>query len=147
MPKKNSQGDWSMPMTRIALLLAMLGLSVTPVSAEPPRIDRTVRKEPVYQTKIQQYGLLVFGPESKDRVWLVLDGDTLYVDRNGNGDLTEQDEKVTLPEFDKGDNAVGFMLGQRQIKAGLIPVGGEDRQELELLQAKVNPAHKPTSDE
>jgi WD40 repeat protein len=36
----------------------------------------------------------VFGPEAKTRIWLVLDGKTLYVDRNGNGDLTEDGEKV-----------------------------------------------------
>jgi len=27
-------------------------------------------------------------------VWLVLDGDALYVDRNGNGDLTDPDERM-----------------------------------------------------
>jgi len=27
---------------------------------------------------------------SQDACWLVFDGDTLYVDRNGNGDLTEK---------------------------------------------------------
>jgi hypothetical protein len=26
-------------------------------------------------------------------MWLVLDGDTLYIDGNGNGDLTEQGEQ------------------------------------------------------
>src|SRR5262249_48598669 len=38
--------------------------------------------------------LLVFGPEAKTRVWLVLDGETLYVDKNGNGDLTEAGERI-----------------------------------------------------
>jgi hypothetical protein len=32
--------------------------------------------------------LAVFGPKADTRIWLVLDGDVLYVDRNGNGDLT-----------------------------------------------------------
>jgi hypothetical protein len=36
----------------------------------------------------------VFGPEAKTRIWLVMDGKTLYVDRNGNGDLTEDGEKI-----------------------------------------------------
>src|SRR5262249_44609899 len=36
-------------------------------------------------------------PEAKFRVWLVIDGDTLYVDHNGNGDLTEPGEAVTRP--------------------------------------------------
>src|SRR5207253_6869612 len=85
--------------------------------ADAPKIDRTIGKEPAYQTKSPQYGLLVFGPEGKDRVWLVRDGDTLYVDRNGNGDLTEAGEKVAAdrkrdPEqyayvFEVGDLSVG----------------------------------------
>jgi hypothetical protein len=37
---------------------------------------------------------LVFGPERQQRVWMVLDGATLYVDLNGNGDLTEPDERL-----------------------------------------------------
>ncbi len=31
--------------------------------------------------------------------WLVRDGDTLYVDRNGNGDLTEPGEKVAAEKW------------------------------------------------
>jgi hypothetical protein len=59
------------------------------------KIDRTIAKEPKYQSK-PKYCLLVFGPEAKTRVWLVLDPDArlLYVDRNGNGDLREKGERV-----------------------------------------------------
>src|SRR5262249_32743381 len=32
--------------------------------------------------------------KAEKRMWLVIDGETLYVDRNGNGDLTEKDEQV-----------------------------------------------------
>jgi hypothetical protein len=58
------------------------------------KIDCPVVKEPAYQSKAPKYALLVFGPEARTRIWLVLDGTTLYVDRNGNGDLTEAGEKV-----------------------------------------------------
>ena len=58
------------------------------------KIDRSIRKEPVYESKAPQYCLLAFGPEATVRVWVVLDGDTLYVDRNGNGDLTEPGERI-----------------------------------------------------
>ncbi len=58
------------------------------------KIDRTIKKEPVYQTKTPGYCLLVFGPEARTRVWLVLDGDTLYIDRDGSGDLTGKDKHV-----------------------------------------------------
>ena len=56
-------------------------------------IDRTIRKEPVYKTT-PAYCLLVFGLEAKTRVWLVQDGDRIYVDRNGDGDLTASDECI-----------------------------------------------------
>jgi hypothetical protein len=44
----------------------------------------------------RKYALLVFGPEAKTRVLVVEDGETLYVDRNGDGDLTGKDERFTL---------------------------------------------------
>ncbi len=65
-------------------------------AADLTKIDRTIAKEPAYQSKAQKYGLLVFGPKAEKRVWLVLDGDTLYVDTNGNGDLTEAGKKVKV---------------------------------------------------
>jgi RNA polymerase sigma factor (sigma-70 family) len=57
------------------------------------KIDRTIVKEPRYTTQ-PYYALLAIGPEAKKRVWLVVDGETLYVDRNGNGDLTEPNNRV-----------------------------------------------------
>ncbi len=93
-------------MTRFALVLAASWLAASLAFADPPKIDRTIGKEPVYQTKAPRYGLLVFGPEGKDRVWLVLDGDTLYVDRNGNGDLTEPGEKIAAQKNADRDPAM-----------------------------------------
>jgi hypothetical protein len=52
------------------------------------KIPRTIVKEPAYQSKTPKYCLVVFGAEAKTRIWLVIDGETLYVDRNGDGDLT-----------------------------------------------------------
>jgi hypothetical protein len=68
------------------------------------KIERSIKKEPAYQTKTPRYCLLVFGPKADYRIWLVLDGDTLYVDRNGNGDLTESGES-TKPEAANTDPA------------------------------------------
>lgn len=78
----------------VLLLLAVFG--IFPASAaDLTKIDRTIAKEPKY-TSQPHYALLVFGPEAAERVWLVLDGEALYVDRNGNGDLTEANERVEL---------------------------------------------------
>lgn len=62
--------------------------------AAPPAVDRSIGKEPTYQSAAPTYCLLTFGPDAKDRVWLVRDGDALFVDRNGNGDLTDPGERV-----------------------------------------------------
>jgi hypothetical protein len=105
-------------MTRCALLLAASYLSVGLASADPPKIDRSIGKEPAYRTKAPKYGLLVFGPEAKDRVWLVLDGSVLYVDRNGNGDLTEAGEKVAAekrPSRDPEEDGFSFDVGELNI--------------------------------
>jgi hypothetical protein len=80
-------------LSLISTLLVVGNTAVTAWGADLTKIDRTIAKEPAYATK-PKYCLLVFGPEAKTRVWLVMDGAFLYVDRNGNGDLTEPDEKV-----------------------------------------------------
>ena len=41
-------------------------------AADLSKVDRTIKKEPVYQSK-PKYCLLVFGPKADTRVWLVLD--------------------------------------------------------------------------
>src|SRR5262249_46072878 len=66
---------------------------------------RTAPTDPAYQSKSPRYCLLVFGPKAETRVWLVLDlvsepweadgaKNALYVDRNGNGDLTDPSARV-----------------------------------------------------
>lgn len=63
-------------------------------------IDRRIAREPRYLAN-PLYGLIIFDPEGKSRVWFVLDRsspeepdhDILYIDANGNGDLTEPGER------------------------------------------------------
>lgn len=57
-------------------------------------LDRKITKEPAYR-HMPEYGLLVFGPQLEKKLWMVRDGDTLYIDRSGTGDLTVPDAKVT----------------------------------------------------
>jgi hypothetical protein len=76
-----------------SLILAFLACSAS--AQDVRKIKPTVAKEPHYASKSQWYCLLLFGPEAKAKVWLILDGDKLYVDRNGNGDLTEPGESFT----------------------------------------------------
>ena len=61
--------------------------------ADLSTIDRTIRKEPSYSNK-PGYCLLTFGAEAWTCIWLVQDGDKIYVDRNANRDLTERGEMI-----------------------------------------------------
>jgi hypothetical protein len=85
-------------MRLLSLLTAILCLTVVGAgfiqAGDLDQIERALVKEPAYQSKAPKYALLVLGPEARTRTWLVLDGTTLYVDRNGNGDLTQDGEKV-----------------------------------------------------
>jgi hypothetical protein len=83
----------------IALAIGCLALFAPngSLAADLTKIDRDIRKAPAFKSKEPKYCLLVFGSAADHRVWLILDGDTLYVDRNGNGDLTEAGES-TGPE-------------------------------------------------
>src|SRR5215472_15887430 len=71
----------------ISFLLIASAMAFSAQGADVTKIDRTIGKEPAYKSA-PKYCLLVFRPEAKTRVWLVRDGNVLYVDRNGNGDLT-----------------------------------------------------------
>ena len=56
------------------------------------KVDRSIRREPVWTSGEPQYCLFVVSAER--RVWFVVDGDDLYMDINGNGDLTDPGEKL-----------------------------------------------------
>src|SRR5262249_51302052 len=79
----------------LASFLTLVFPSPQPPAADLTKIDRTIAKEPAYKGN-PKYCLLVFGAEAKTRVWLVLDGDVLHVDRNGNGDLSEAPKRCLL---------------------------------------------------
>ena len=60
------------------------------------KIDRTIVHEPNYRYQ-PHYALLVFGHKAEHRSWLVIDGDSVaYIDRQGNGDLTDPADRVEL---------------------------------------------------
>lgn len=98
--------------------LAVLVAGTAAFAADPPKIDRAVGKEPRY-AGTPAYCLLAFGAEAKDRVWLVQDGDTLYVDANGNGDLADPGDKFKGKKVTAGDATV------YQFAVDKITVGGK----------------------
>ena len=122
--------------THTVLAAAVLLLAPLAQAADLAKVERKIAREPAYQTKAPKYCLLVFGLDAKTRVWLVQDGDTLYVDRNGNGDLTEDGKRVRVGQqndsyrsFEVGDLTVGGLrhtgLSVTQIKASPEAVGND----------------------
>lgn len=83
-----------MRLAAVVAVLITLAATATASATALVDVDRSIGREPDYQSQSVRYCLLVFGPEAKTRVWLVQDGDRLYVDRNGDGDLTGPDEQV-----------------------------------------------------
>ncbi len=88
--------------------LAALLLAAAPAAAlDFDKIDRRIAKEPAYQAK-PLYGLALLGPDGKTRVWMALDGERLYVDKNCNGDLTDDGPPAELK--DKATDPAGFEI-------------------------------------
>ncbi len=85
-------------MRTMACLSALLLASGPGWAADLTKMDRTVHHEPVYQSKAPRYCLLVFGAEAHTKVWLVVDGNSLYLDENGKGDLRKA-KRVKLSDF------------------------------------------------
>lgn len=67
------------------------------------QIDRTLTKEPKYQAT-PNYSLLVLGG-SKAKVWMVEDGKRLFLDRNANGDLTDDGPPIVLSNVRRLDTS------------------------------------------
>src|SRR5271163_2962593 len=51
-------------------------------------VDHTIIKEPKYQST-PNYSLITLGTGGNVKVWMVEDGRRLFVDKNANGDLTD----------------------------------------------------------
>jgi hypothetical protein len=99
------------------------------------KIERKIANEPAYVAN-PLYALFLFGPKAEARVWAVLDKskpeldyyDTLYLDKDADGDLTDTGEKFTGQYNERGARAGIAMT----IKAGDLPVPGTDRVHRDL---------------
>jgi hypothetical protein len=104
----------------VAALVLSAAAFELPATGDPPKPkERTIAKEPAYKSKDPRYCQLVFGPQAKQSVRLVIDGEDLHIDRNGNGDLTEDGARLTrkpalqgggfeVPKLDIGDGTTTY---------------------------------------
>jgi hypothetical protein len=111
---------------RFFVFVAWLSVSSVASGTDLSQIPRAIAREPAYRTK-PHYCLVVFGPEAKTRVWLVQDGDILYVDHDGDGDLTKPGNKVHAENRDEGSDD-----GVHTFKIGEIHDGRRIHKELSL---------------
>jgi hypothetical protein len=113
MTKVSSVCNKELTMHRFNILAicSLLSISLQAIPAQDKKnVVRVQLKEPAYQTKTPRYARLAFGPEATSVIWLVHDGDCLYVDRNGNGDLTGADAKIHATKAEYTDPKEGTYL-------------------------------------
>lgn len=126
-----------------ALLLAVLACGSVPARAGGlADTPRTLAKEPAYKGA-PRYALLAFGAEGKRLAWLVLDDEALYIDRNGNGDLTEEGERVgpvSEPEVDESEQV---RLREAEYDIGDLPALGKGPGYSALFAKHVTVQPKP----
>jgi hypothetical protein len=121
-----------MMLARLLSIPMLMALSSAATAAvDLTNIERRIAREPAYRSK-PKYCLLVLGPEAKTPIWLVQDGDTLYVDRNGNGDLTEAGEKVAAEKSEEAEEGV------YTFKAGDLRDGERLHKELQVYVSKID---------
>jgi hypothetical protein len=125
----------------LAVMALALGAAQSP-AADLTKVDRTIDREPAYRGE-PKYCMLVLGPEAKARVWLVLDGDTLYVDRDGDGDLTGAGERVRLRKVHSSKGSL--YAEQRVFLAGDLMAGGRKYTGLDVTHCVPDPAFVPTA--
>lgn len=109
-------------------LVAQEQAATTYVELDYARVERHLAKQPEY-VAAPRYALFVFDLAGDFRIWMVADKsradlpyyDVLYVDRNGNGDLTEDGERF-VGKYDEKAAAAGMAM---TIRVGdiRVPVG------------------------
>jgi len=88
-------------------------------------------KEPKYQ-HVPKYSLLAFGLNQETRVWLVLDGEILYADCHGNGDLTAPECRITAKKDVVRLGNPGFYKDMVRYDIDLTHLKGTARSQLRL---------------
>lgn len=128
------------------LPLAVLLAACLPAgaSAGPPALDadRVIKAQPRYASEQPFYALLALGAAAETRLWIVVDGDDLYVDRNGDRDLVDEGEKVTAVA--SPDDAAGLVSRSRTWSVPELAVSSR-YTDLKVRFSLVNPQWSPAA--
>ena len=86
-------------------------------------VERTLIKEPRYEST-PKYSLILLGSRGDVRVWMVEDGKRLFVDKNANGDLTDDGPPIEPSDLRKmGSERWDF----NYLLDAITPAGGRSR--------------------
>jgi len=108
-------------------------------------IERKIKTTPKFTAAQQFYALVVLGPEWNKRVWFVVDGDDVYIDRNGNGDLTDADERLRY-KMPTGPNRTSpLMRRSRDWNLPSLNAGGR-YTDIKIHFGLLNPNWRPRAD-
>jgi hypothetical protein len=87
------------------------------------KIERKITKEPNY-TGSPRYALLILGADARAKVWMVEDGNHLYIDKNGNGDLTDDGPPITQSNLRRFQVEKGLHRDCKYVLDEFQPAGG-----------------------
>ena len=87
-------------------------------------IERKIVKEPKYSS-VPRYALLILGTSAESKVWLVEDGNLLYVDQNANGDLTDDGPPIPQSKVRQFQNDKGTARDCEYVLVQFQPLGAE----------------------
>ena len=136
-------------MTRMVVRFLVVVLSLAtllPCQKDANAELAAARKAPAAEPKYEnspRYLLLALGQPIQRTVWCVIDGMTLYADRNGDGRLDASNERFTpLVSKLNGDH---FVAQTHTYRVGALP-GLEEPAELELTLSQWNLEYKPNAE-
>lgn len=136
-------------MSHLILVSLAFGVSAAP-APDLAHVDRHLGKQPRYVCDRPLYGLFVLGPTARTRVWVVLDKssrnqpdyDVAWVDRNANGDLTDQGERFAVKRPDSDTGLLGLLT---RTLSGSSASSGQDRRagQHEMVDLDIGPVGDP----
>lgn len=125
-------------MARQKSVLIAVVFSFMTVLAYGENPDRTPPKAiPAGISNSARYALILLGNEPEARVWIIVDGERVYVDKNANGDLTETDELLAQPNHITVDANTSVRFAEYEVK-DFTPVAGQPAGELKITRVGEN---------
>ena len=99
-------------------------------------VEKTIGREPKY-AGTPRYALLVLGPEGKTIVWMVEDGDVLYVDKNANSDLTDDGPPISQSDVREWNSDDGASRDCDYLLDAITPANGAPAHRIPIAAMEV----------